>query len=265
MAEEKTTQTAGTVLERLGLGSQYSVNQTAVADLVRSGTLSRADVNTLTGWQNMTLGGKEYMNLYPEVYGGYAGNPPRCPAMSPEAMEIAALRELKNSFIGVGMEIYRTMIDNRINSLRRTYARHPVSGISEQEFPLPDWMRPILGLPPVQATEEFTGRGRFRKEQKQPTISAEEAKGLKIAPLGAQTELDIDQQKYLSSFLAWQKAGTPSGAGMGGLRGSGNPFMEALTAMSQSQGDYWAEFQRKSQSMFPASQRLGVQRRVASQ
>jgi len=255
MAEDK-KQTAGTVLERLGMGTPWSANQTAVADLVRSGTLSRADVNTLTSWQNMTLGTKGYTALYPEVFSG-TGGLPQAQVMSPEAMEIAALRELRNSFIGLGMDIYRTMIDNRIASLVRQKRMGGWEIAREQEFPLPDWMRPLLGLPPVQAAEEDMGRGGFRKEQKQPTISAEEARELKLAPLGAQTELDVDQQKYLSSFLAWQKAGTPSGWERSG--------MEALQRMSQGQGDWWAEFQRKSQSMFPSSQRLGVQRRVASQ
>jgi len=269
MAEEETIQTAGTVLERYeGLGTFYNPDHQAIADAVRSGELPGADVKTLTSFQLSSLGQTAYAALYPEVYSG-AGSTEIPEPLSREQelyMEIAALRELRNSFIGLGMDIYRTMIDNRIASLSRQsikqgWRRKP----TEAEFPLPDWMRPLLGLPPVQAAEEFTGRGGFRKEQKQPTISAEEAKGLKLAPLGAQTELDVDQQKYLSSFLAWQKAGTPSGMGMGTVRGRTSSFMETLQRMSQGQGDWWAEFQRKSQSIFPSSQRLGVQRRVASQ
>jgi len=264
MAEEETIQTAGTVLERYGgMGTFYNPDHQAIADAVRSGELPRADVKTLTSFQLSSLGQKEYAALYPEVYSG--GGLPQAQVMSPEAMEIAALRELRNSFIGLGMDIYRTMIDNRIASLVRQKRMGGWEIAREQEFPLPDWMRPLLGLPPVQAAEEDMGRGGFRKEQKQPTISAEEARELKLAPLGAQTELDVDQQKYLSSFLAWQKAGTPSGMGMGTVRGRTSPFMETLQRMSQGQGDWWAEFQRKSQSMFPSSQRLGVQRRVASQ
>jgi len=255
MAEEKTTQTAGTVLDRLGMGSPWSANQTAIANLVRSGSLSPADVHTLTSYQLSTLGSKGYMDLYPQVFGGGAFQ--QSPMLSPEAMEIAALINLKNSFIGVGMEIYRTMINNRINTLEAKIA--PGAGRTrprEADFPLPDWMRPILGLPPL---EEDDNRGRRRpdwaKAWKRPsTISAEEAKGLKVAPLGAQTELSVDQQKYLSSFIAWQKVGAPSAAGT-----------STLQRMAQGQGDWWQEFQRQSQSMFPASQRLGVQRRVASQ
>jgi len=264
--EEPRTQTAGTVLKKLGLGTPWTANQTAVADMVRSGTLDRQDVNTLTGWQLGALGGKGYMDLYPEVYGGYGGNPPRCPFPSPEAMEMASLRALKNSLIGVGMEIYRTMIDNRISSIRRMYAKTKVAR-AEKGFPIPDWMRPILGLPPLEEETVETGRGRDprRDKEKTSTMSAEELRKLTVAPLGAQTELDVDQQKYLSSFLAWQKAGAPSGMGMGMVGGRQNAFMETLQRMTQSQGDYWAEAQRKWQSMFPQGGRLGVQKRIASQ
>lgn len=256
MAEEKTTQTAGTVLNRLGgMGTFYNPNQQAIANAVSSGSLSSADVRTLTGFQLGKLGSKGYMGLYPNVFGGGAFQQFR--VQSREEIEIAALRELEYSFIGTGMEIYRTMIANRISSLTKKSR--------ERDFPLPNWMRPLLGLPPLAEEEDMEWRGRQgsrgrerMEERKQtPTISAEEARGLKLAPLGAQTELSVDQQKYLSSFIAWQKAGTPSG-----MQGASTNMLQR---MAQSQGDYWTEFQRKSQSMFPSSQRLGVQKRIASQ
>jgi hypothetical protein len=258
MAERK--QTAGTVLNRLGgMGTFYNPNQQAIASAIRSGSLDRQDVQTLAGFQRWDIGSKGYQSLYPEVFGGM----PQMPrAMSPYAMQIAALQALKNSFIGVGMEIYRTMINNQIASIRERHAGQ-LRGMAvrrEQDFPLPDWMRPILGLPPLEEGDAGMGRGRDpRRGERTPTMSAEELRGLKISPLGAQTELDVDQQKYLSSFLTWQKAGAPSGTEGGGQ------FLQTLQRMSQGQGDYWTEFQRKSQGMFPQSGRLGVQRRIASQ
>jgi hypothetical protein len=257
MAEDN-KQTLGTVLDRLGgMGSFYQPNQQAIADAVRSGSLSRADVNTLTSAQMRTLGQKGYRELYPEVFSGTGGFG-RPQLMSPEEIEIAALRELRAGLTGVGNYYYRKLIDARITALQVRMGGRD----REVQFDIPDWMKPLIseGIPyqseeavlpkPTRAIGYGKGRRPVTKE------AFPEGAG-KLASLGAQTELSVDQMKFLQGYLGWGKGGFATGAG--------KQTPQAIQKMAANQQAAWEEYIRRSQSMFPPSVRLGVQKRIASQ
>ena len=239
MAEDK--QTAGTVLERLGgMGTFYNPDHQAIANAVRSNMLSRQDVNTLTSFQLNTLGSNRYQALYPEVFEGSAQAPR---AMSAEAMEAAALRELRASLTGVGNSIYRQMIDQRLQVLGAWAGRTTVGARSEISNMLPEWIKPFIsegnayqrpetGL--VSQRRGLRGQG-YTREPTAPIGAG------KLRPLSAQAELSLEQQEFLASYLAWAKSGFPSGYGQGGALRSKLP--EVISSMANKQGAWWEEYQ----------------------
>jgi len=191
------------------------------------------------------------------------------PPNSPEAIEIAALRELREGLTGIQNDFLRMMIDNRITAIRAMYSsrgRTPASAYKDIGDMLPEWMKPYIqeGTAYGQAEGLDFGRHAFN-EPRQPRGKGVSGGGGQLSPLGAQAELTAEQQQFMSGYLGWAKAGQPSGRGFGSVSSRRNSFVDLIKSMAASQGSQWAEYSKQSQSMFPSSQRLGAQRRIASQ
>ena len=261
MAEDK--QTTGTVLERLGgMGTFYNPDHQAIANAVRSNMLSRQDVNTLTSFQLNTLGSNRYQALYPEVFEGSAQAPR---AMSAEAMEAAALRELRASLTGVGNSIYRQMIDQRLQVLGAWAGRTTVGARSEISNMLPEWIKPFISEGNAYQRPEtglVSQRGGLRGQgyTREPTAPIGAGK---LRPLSAQAELSLEQQEFLASYLAWAKSGFPSGYGQGSA--GSHRLAGKIMEMAGKQGSWWQEYQRQSQSLFPTANLQTTRQRIFEQ
>ena len=175
--------------------------------------------------------------------------------MSPEEIEIASLDELRRNLTGLGNYYYRKMIDARIQSLKIRIGKRdrPVS----TQFDIPDWMKPLINVGQPYQTERDVlpqaslGNRKPRRDYGERQLP----KGTgQLAPLGAQTELSVDQQRFLQGYVGWGKGGFATSGGA-----------PAIQRMAANQQAAWQEYIRQSQSMFPPSQRLGVTKKVASQ
>jgi hypothetical protein len=248
-------ETTGQVLSRIGgVGTRGDPNMQAIAAAVQSGGLSREDTRKLTSFQLAKLGTSAYRDLYPDTYGIRGGLQPSL--ISGDAIELAALRELRAGLTGLGNYYYRKLVDTRIAGLRKRMG----ANYADIGFDIPEWMKPLIseGRPyetgedvlPQKSSGRGMGRG-YGREKELPEGAGQ------LVPLGAQTELSVDQQRFMQGYLGWGRAGFATR-----LRGDAPSKIKGMVANQQAG---WAEYVRRSQSMFPPDVRLGVNKRIASQ
>lgn len=91
----------------------------------------------------------------------------------------------------------------------------------EEAYPIPDWMKAYLEYS-MAAGEKGKERGAFE-----------------LRPLGAQAEPSLEELGEMKGYQTWTKAGAPL---------SFKEYAEATESME----DWWEEYQRLSESLFPA-------------
>jgi hypothetical protein len=224
-------------------GSQIAgqENWSQLADIVRSGQLGREGSTLATSLMAQKLGWGRYYDLFPETFGA-TGGAPQFNQLKNLQGQIADLNSLKQQYANDPNTNYilMWMIDNEIGGLKSTIDRIRNSGrvtntFRAQESPkLPSWLQPYLeSSVPLERTNVTESESRKSKYAKPSTTAS-------LRPLSAQAELSPEQQDFMSSYLAWGKAGSP------------RTFTKGAPMMSNWQ-NWWDEYTTLSQSLFPSA------------
>jgi hypothetical protein len=146
--------------------------------------------------------------------------------------EIANLRALKAQFVSPGDFITLWLINKQMRLLQsRPGLTEPGVRTTKKDLPIPDWLKQYIEPP---QTAEVKKQGTFTEYQ-----APWWQRGSTLKPMGAQAQLNLEEQGQLQGYQQWVKAGAPT------------KFSEGYLQKLAGQPDYWGEYIKQSEELFP--------------